>query len=102
MKRIVPNSDPVGNDLCLDPIAISVPVMLIDNGLDCFWYPHLLDEADAKRVAFSLGNSCEHEVVPLSIDLILPSAYSLCSVTRRFQSLSCDPVRATIVAGGNN
>lgn len=102
MKRIVPNVGPVGSDLCLDPIAINIPLMLIDNGLDCFWYPHLLDQERAKQVEFLLGNSSENEVISLSVDLILPSAYTLCSVTRRLHSLSCDPVRATIVAGGRD
>ncbi len=100
MKRIVPNVGPAGVDLCLDPIAIKVPVVLIDNGLDCFWYPHPLDETRAKQVAFLLSNQCQNEVVPLSVDLILPSANAVCSTTRRFELLRCQPVRATIEAGG--
>ncbi len=101
MKRVVPNVDPAGNDLCLDPIAIRVPVVLIDNGIDCFWYPHTLDETGVKQVDFLLRSTLQNEVMPLSIDLILPSANAVCSVTRRFESLCCLPVRATIVVGGD-
>lgn len=100
MKRIVPNIGPTGNDLCLDPIAIRIPILLIDNGLDCFWYPHALDEASAKRVAFSLGNHCDNEVTRLNVDLILPSANVVCSMARRLDSPHCRPVRATLETGG--
>ena len=99
MKRFVPNVAPPGNDLCLDPVAIQVPVVLVDNGSDCFWYPHPLDEAGVKRVAFTLGNSCQHEVIPMNVELILPSAYDICAVTHRLDSLRCQPVRATLETG---
>ncbi len=99
MRRIIPNVDPVGNDLCLDSIAIKVPIVLIDNGLDCYWYPHPLDEAGAKQIAFALSDGCQNEVIPMSVDLILPSAHTLCSITRRFDSIRCQPLRANLETG---
>lgn len=36
MKRIVPNKAPVGNDDCLTPVIVKVPLIIVDyDGADC-------------------------------------------------------------------
>lgn len=74
MGRIIPNKDRVGSDICLSPLEVKVPMLLADNGTDCFWFPDALDGISAQRMTFAMLHGLATEVHQVDIRLIVPAA----------------------------
>lgn len=98
MSRFVPNTAPVGQDYCLDPVAIQVPLLFINNGTDCFWYHDALDSSTADRLAFALTHGQNVDTHRIDLQLILPSAHDVHTTTPDLHNLNAVPVRVTLCA----
>lgn len=99
MSASIPNIDPVGNDCCLTPIVVEVPFVLVEHpDSDCFWYPEVMDEAAAGRMAFGMMRSLSVEAYRVGVKVILPAASDIRAVTADLDRLKSDPVRASLIA----
>ncbi len=99
MRRLIPNFEQVGNDCCLSPVEVDAAVLIIDNGIDCIWYPGAMDLIAADRLAFAIMHSGNVEAFRLDVKLILPSASDLRSEIDALDHLVSDPIRAKLRAG---
>ena len=96
MRRVIPNTDPVGNDLCLSPIAVNVPMVIVDNGCECFWYHDTMDRSSADRMTFAMRHSLGAEAFRVDIKMIVPAASDIRAATAELDELACDPLRVIL------
>lgn len=99
MSRLIPNAGPPGSDCCLQPVELVVPVVIVDNGNDCFWYPEPMDPAAADRLAFAIAHGDIADVHCVNIPLILPSAHEVRAAVQDLGQLQSDLVRVQLRAG---
>ncbi len=98
MSRWIPNRKPVGNDYCLCPVELDVPIVIIDNGGDCFWFHEPMDVSSAERLAFGIMNGLSSEAYRIDVKLILPSASDVRAVTAELHRVQSDPLRVKLRA----
>ena len=98
MDRVIPNTDPVGSDRCLTPLVVSVPFVIVDNGIDCQWFQQAMDSSSADRMEFAMVQSMGAEAFRVDIKVILPAASDVRSVTADLDHLVSEPVRVILRA----
>ena len=98
MSRIIPNWDKVGNDCCLSPMELDIPMIIVDNGGHCFWFHQPLDQSAADQMVFALMNSTGVEAFRVDAKVVLPSATDVRAATDRLDLVQSDPVRVTLRA----
>ncbi len=99
MSCFVPNFEPVGNDFCLSPVEVDAAVVIVDNGIDCFWYHRAMDPDTADRLAFAIMHGSNAEAFRVDVKLILPAANDLRAELDALDRLVSDPIRARLRAG---
>ncbi len=99
MIRFLPNLDPVGSDMCLSPVEVEASVVIVDNGVDCLWYPGAMDPITADGIAFAIMQGSNAEAFRVDLKLILPSASELRAEFGDLDQVVCEPVRARLRAG---
>ena len=99
MIRFLPNLDPIGSDISLSPLEVTASVVIVDNGIDCLWYPGVMDPPTADRLAFTIMQGSSVEAFRVDLKLILPSATELRAETSELDQLVGEPLRAKLHAG---
>ena len=98
-KKKIPNIESRANDLCLDSIAVVLPLVIYDNGVDCLWFPDALDNGSADRLVLGMTAGGKVEAVRVDLLVILPSASVVRAATAQLHMLSCEPMRLQLLAG---
>ena len=100
MSRFFFNLNPTGNDHCLSPVEVNTSAVILDNGIDCIWYPAAMDALTADRLTFAiLHGSQKAEAFRVDFKLILPRACDLRSEFTSLDQLVSDPIRVNLRAG---
>lgn len=99
MSYLIPNNGPVGRDVCDSPQELEVPLVIVDNGKDCFWYHDAMDTAVAERMAFVLMHGTDCEAYRVNVRLILPAASDVRTAASELASLHSDQHRVQLRVG---
>ncbi|MEM8669356.1 MAG: hypothetical protein AAGG48_17665 [Planctomycetota bacterium] len=99
MSRSIPNEAPVGNDYCLTPVMVKIPLIIVDyDGADCLWYPEVMDRSAADRMSFGMMRGSVAEAFRLEASVILPAASDVRAITADLDRLTSKPVRLELIA----
>ena len=70
--------------------------IIVDNGIDCFWYHEALDRSLADRLVFSKLNGGTAEAFCVELRLVLPAADDVRAATAELDQLRSDSVRVKL------
>ena len=94
----VRNIDTVGNDRACDPIAITVPVILIEDEFkELQWVTQVMDESTAKQLcelAEASGVLARIRIIPVAI--VLPAADALGAISDNLDAVTAKVVRVQL------